>query len=43
MTDRPRPLRILGIDTSCDDTGVGIVELTPDGRVRVVQIPAAGR
>ncbi|WP_119672867.1 tRNA (adenosine(37)-N6)-threonylcarbamoyltransferase complex transferase subunit TsaD [Deinococcus sp. RM] len=36
MTDRPRPLRILGIDTSCDDTGVGIVELTPDGRVTVL-------
>ncbi len=36
MTDRPLPLRILGIDTSCDDTGVGIVELTPDGRVTVL-------
>ncbi|GGN32630.1 tRNA (adenosine(37)-N6)-threonylcarbamoyltransferase complex transferase subunit TsaD [Deinococcus daejeonensis] len=35
MTDRPRPLRILGIDTSCDDTGVGIVELA-DGRVTVL-------
>nr|WP_135229657.1 tRNA (adenosine(37)-N6)-threonylcarbamoyltransferase complex transferase subunit TsaD [Deinococcus fonticola] len=28
--------RILGIDTSCDDTGVGIVELAPDGQVRVL-------
>ena len=28
--------RILGIDTSCDDTGVGIVELTPDGQVTVL-------
>ena len=36
MTDRPLPLRILGIDTSCDDTGVGIVELTPEGRVTVL-------
>ncbi|NTX99986.1 tRNA (adenosine(37)-N6)-threonylcarbamoyltransferase complex transferase subunit TsaD [Deinococcus sp. JMULE3] len=35
MTDRPRPLRILGIDTSCDDTGVGIVELV-EGRVTVL-------
>jgi len=35
MTDRPLPLRILGIDTSCDDTGVGIVELA-DGRVTVL-------
>lgn len=26
---------ILGIDTSCDDTGVGVVELAPDGAVRV--------
>lgn len=26
---------ILGIDTSCDDTGVGVVELAPGGRVRV--------
>ncbi|MFC4426107.1 tRNA (adenosine(37)-N6)-threonylcarbamoyltransferase complex transferase subunit TsaD [Deinococcus navajonensis] len=26
---------ILGIDTSCDDTGVGVVELSPDGRVHV--------
>ncbi|KEF35158.1 MULTISPECIES: tRNA (adenosine(37)-N6)-threonylcarbamoyltransferase complex transferase subunit TsaD [Deinococcus] len=31
-----RPTRILGIDTSCDDTGVGVAELTPDGRVRVL-------
>lgn len=30
------PRRILGIDTSCDDTGVGIVELAPGGRVRVL-------
>ncbi|GGK94290.1 tRNA (adenosine(37)-N6)-threonylcarbamoyltransferase complex transferase subunit TsaD [Deinococcus radiotolerans] len=36
MTDRPLPLRILGIDTSCDDTGVGIVALTPDGQVSVL-------
>lgn len=28
--------RILGIDTSCDDTGVGLVELAPDGSVRVL-------
>ncbi|GGR78479.1 tRNA (adenosine(37)-N6)-threonylcarbamoyltransferase complex transferase subunit TsaD [Deinococcus sedimenti] len=35
MTDRPLPLRILGIDTSCDDTGVGIVELA-EGRVTVL-------
>ncbi|WP_425147307.1 tRNA (adenosine(37)-N6)-threonylcarbamoyltransferase complex transferase subunit TsaD [Deinococcus sp.] len=26
---------ILGIDTSCDDTGVGLVELRPDGSVSV--------
>ncbi|ADV67559.1 tRNA (adenosine(37)-N6)-threonylcarbamoyltransferase complex transferase subunit TsaD [Deinococcus maricopensis] len=26
---------ILGIDTSCDDTGVGVVELTDAGQVRV--------
>ncbi len=26
---------ILGIDTSCDDTGVGVVELHPGGRVTV--------
>ena len=26
---------ILGIDTSCDDTGVGVVELHPGGRVSV--------
>lgn len=31
-----RPTRILGIDTSCDDTGVGVVELAPDGGVRVL-------
>lgn len=31
-----RALRILGIDTSCDDTGVGVVELAPDGTVRVL-------
>lgn len=30
------PRRILGIDTSCDDTGVGIVELGADGHVRVL-------
>ncbi|BDP41385.1 putative DNA-binding/iron metalloprotein/AP endonuclease [Deinococcus aetherius] len=30
------PVRILGIDTSCDDTGVGIVELAPDGSARVL-------
>ncbi|GAA5440936.1 tRNA N6-adenosine threonylcarbamoyltransferase [Deinococcus caeni] len=30
------PVRILGIDTSCDDTGVGIVELLPDGRVNLL-------
>lgn len=29
------PRRILGIDTSCDDTGVGVVDLLPDGSVRV--------
>lgn len=29
-------LRILGIDTSCDDTGVGVVELAPDGTVKVL-------
>jgi N6-L-threonylcarbamoyladenine synthase len=27
---------ILGIDTSCDDTGVGLVRLHPDGRSEVV-------
>ena len=27
---------ILGIDTSCDDTGVGVVELNTDGEVRVL-------
>ncbi|MFC4455720.1 tRNA (adenosine(37)-N6)-threonylcarbamoyltransferase complex transferase subunit TsaD [Deinococcus sonorensis] len=26
---------ILGVDTSCDDTGVGVVELRPDGSVAV--------
>ncbi|WP_407570937.1 tRNA (adenosine(37)-N6)-threonylcarbamoyltransferase complex transferase subunit TsaD [Deinococcus altitudinis] len=26
---------VLGIDTSCDDTGVGVVELRPDGSVTV--------
>lgn len=26
---------ILGIDTSCDDTGIGVVELCADGKVRV--------
>lgn len=31
-----RPLRILGIDTSCDDTGVGIAELLPSGEVVVL-------
>ncbi|PNY80198.1 tRNA (adenosine(37)-N6)-threonylcarbamoyltransferase complex transferase subunit TsaD [Deinococcus koreensis] len=30
-----RPRLVLGIDTSCDDTGVGVVELAPDGSVRV--------
>ncbi|MFC4637496.1 tRNA (adenosine(37)-N6)-threonylcarbamoyltransferase complex transferase subunit TsaD [Deinococcus hohokamensis] len=30
------PKRILGIDTSCDDTGVGVVELLPGGHVRVL-------
>lgn len=34
MTDRP--VRVLGIDTSCDDTGVGVVELHQDGRVHVL-------
>lgn len=35
----PAPRYILGIDTSCDDTGVGIVELTPGGvRVRANRI-----
>ncbi|MFT2721337.1 tRNA (adenosine(37)-N6)-threonylcarbamoyltransferase complex transferase subunit TsaD [Deinococcus sp. A31D244] len=32
----PRSVRVLGIDTSCDDTGVGIVELLPDGRVNLL-------
>ncbi|MFN4252926.1 tRNA (adenosine(37)-N6)-threonylcarbamoyltransferase complex transferase subunit TsaD, partial [Deinococcus sp.] len=32
----PGPVRVLGIDTSCDDTGVGIVELLPDGRVNLL-------
>ncbi|GAA5448975.1 tRNA N6-adenosine threonylcarbamoyltransferase [Deinococcus depolymerans] len=27
---------MLGIDTSCDDTGVGVVELLPDGRVQLL-------
>ncbi|WP_102126626.1 tRNA (adenosine(37)-N6)-threonylcarbamoyltransferase complex transferase subunit TsaD [Deinococcus planocerae] len=36
MSGPERPLHILGIDTSCDDTGVGIVELAPDGSVRVL-------
>ncbi|MCP2013591.1 N6-L-threonylcarbamoyladenine synthase [Deinococcus sp. HSC-46F16] len=36
MNARPGPTRILGIDTSCDDTGVGVVELAPDGGVRVL-------
>ncbi|GAA4022712.1 tRNA (adenosine(37)-N6)-threonylcarbamoyltransferase complex transferase subunit TsaD [Deinococcus rubellus] len=29
------PLLILGIDTSCDDTGVGVVALQPGGQVEV--------
>ena len=29
------PQLILGIDTSCDDTGVGVVALQPDGSVQV--------
>ncbi len=32
----PGPVRVLGIDTSCDDTGVGIVELLQDGRVNLL-------
>ncbi|THF89082.1 tRNA (adenosine(37)-N6)-threonylcarbamoyltransferase complex transferase subunit TsaD [Deinococcus sp. KSM4-11] len=32
-SDRSR--LVLGIDTSCDDTGVGVVELVPDGSLRV--------
>ena len=35
MTGNTRQL-ILGIDTSCDDTGVGIVELHPGGRAEVL-------
>ncbi|WP_309573440.1 tRNA (adenosine(37)-N6)-threonylcarbamoyltransferase complex transferase subunit TsaD [Deinococcus sp.] len=39
MTDpAPTPVRprlVLGIDTSCDDTGVGVVELAPDGTLTV--------
>ena len=35
MTVNTRQL-ILGIDTSCDDTGVGIVELHPGGRAEVL-------
>ncbi|SMB91796.1 tRNA (adenosine(37)-N6)-threonylcarbamoyltransferase complex transferase subunit TsaD [Deinococcus hopiensis] len=31
----PRPRYILGIDTSCDDTGVGVVELLLGGGVQV--------
>ena len=34
MTDTA-PRLILGIDTSCDDTGVGVVALHPGGRVEV--------
>jgi N6-L-threonylcarbamoyladenine synthase/protein kinase Bud32 len=30
------PQLIMGIESSCDETGVGIVELHPDGRVRQV-------
>ncbi|GHF57122.1 N6-L-threonylcarbamoyladenine synthase [Deinococcus metalli] len=29
------PRLVLGIDTSCDDTGVGVVELAPDGTLTV--------
>ncbi|WP_216317784.1 tRNA (adenosine(37)-N6)-threonylcarbamoyltransferase complex transferase subunit TsaD [Deinococcus aestuarii] len=36
MSGPERPLHILGIDTSCDDTGVGVVELAPGGSVRVL-------
>ena len=36
MTDIRPALCILGIDTSCDDTGVGLVELAPDGSVSVL-------
>ncbi|MBB5233069.1 tRNA (adenosine(37)-N6)-threonylcarbamoyltransferase complex transferase subunit TsaD [Deinococcus budaensis] len=36
MSARPAPTYLLGIDTSCDDTGVGIVERAPDGSVRVL-------
>ena len=32
-SDRSR--LVLGLDTSCDDTGVGVVELAPDGSLRV--------
>lgn len=31
----PVPRYVLGIDTSCDDTGVGVVELLPSGSVQV--------
>ncbi|MGI8747782.1 MAG: tRNA (adenosine(37)-N6)-threonylcarbamoyltransferase complex transferase subunit TsaD, partial [Deinococcus sp.] len=34
-TSSGRPQLILGIDTSCDDTGVGVVELSREGRARV--------
>lgn len=30
------PQLVMGIESSCDETGVGIVELYPDGRVRQV-------
>ncbi|GGM08487.1 tRNA (adenosine(37)-N6)-threonylcarbamoyltransferase complex transferase subunit TsaD [Deinococcus aerophilus] len=35
MSAPASPLYILGIDTSCDDTGVGVVELSLDGSVQV--------
>jgi len=34
-TTRPSGTLILGIDTSCDDTGVGVAELHPGGEVTV--------
>ncbi len=35
MTNPAPPQLILGIDTSCDDTGVGVVALHPSGRAEV--------
>lgn len=34
--EKARPTFVMGVESSCDETGVGVVELHPDGRVRQV-------